>query len=142
MSQGVRESKNQKSVRSANGEDWQPAFALCEATQKNLEDGLAALKSSAERYGHMSFDSWSAANEESVSYFNMMMDTARSNVASAVDLAVELANVRKPADFVAITTAHARRQMDTIMAQNRFLWSSAQKLTSAMSLGDGKSKTH
>lgn len=133
MSKAVEDIKNEKTDRAGNSKEAR-AFDLHKEAHKSVEDSLAVLKLGAERLADISLSSWSAANEESISYVTMMMDTARCNLASAVSLATDLANIKKPADVVAITNAHAKRQMELIMAQNRHLWASAQKLSNAISL--------
>jgi hypothetical protein len=100
-------------------------------TLKSLEIGLAMLKANIERLAGYTSNNWAATSEESASYIAIMMGVARSNTASAVDLVTDLAEVRNPSDLVAVANAHAQRQLDIILAQNRHLWASAQKLVNA-----------
>src|SRR3984957_5636000 len=97
-------------------------------TLKSLEIGLATLRASIERLTEYTSNNWAATSEESASYIAMMMDVARSNTTSAAHLATDLAEVKSPSDLVAVVNAHAQRQLDIILAQNRHLWASAQKL--------------
>lgn len=100
-------------------------------TLKSLEIGLAMLRANIERLAEYTSNNWAATSEESASYIAIMMDVAHSNTASAVHLAAELAEVKSPSDLVAVANAHAQRQLEIILAQNRHLWASAQKLANA-----------
>jgi len=100
-------------------------------TLKSLEIGLAMLRANIERLAEYTSNNWAATSEESASYIAIMMDVAHSNTASAVHLATDLAEVKSPSDLVAVANAHAQRQLDIILEQNRHLWASAQKLANA-----------
>ena len=104
---------------------------LSAETLKSLEIGLAMLRANIERLAEYTSNNWAASSEESASYIAIMMDVARSNTASAVNLATDLAEVKSPSDLVAVANAHAQRQLDIILEQNRHLWASAQKLINA-----------
>ncbi len=59
--------------------------------------------------------------------------TARDCIrAAALELAQALAAAKGPSDVIALSSAHARRQMELIVEQNRQLWSVAQKIAGAM----------
>jgi len=49
-----------------------------------------------------------------------------------LELAQALAAAKGPSDVIALSSAHARRQMELIVEQNRQLWSVAQKIAGAM----------
>lgn len=101
---------------------------------KDAEESMAMLRSGAEKVAANSLNAWSSASEESKSYVAAMMEAAYSTAASAATLAKDLADVKRPSDLIAVANAHAHRQMEMIIAQNRKLWGSAQKLASAASV--------
>jgi hypothetical protein len=132
VSNPIEETERNKTGRSEtrNNQD----FDLREETRKSIEQGFAMLRSNAEKAVNLSLKGWSAAHEEGASCLTMLMDASRANAASATSLMKDLAGIKAPSDVVAITHAHAKRQMELITAHNRHLWTSAQKLVNAISL--------
>lgn len=128
------ETERNKPSRGDNRNNQRFAFDLREETRKGIEESFAMLQLNAKNAAYLSLNGWATASEEGVSCITMLMDAARANVASVAGLAKELAGIKASSDVVAITNAHAKRQMEQIMAQNRHLWASTQKLANAMSL--------
>jgi hypothetical protein len=51
---------------------------------------------------------------------------------SALELASALAKAKTPSEVVEISGAHARKQMELLVTQNRQLWAAAQKIATSM----------
>ena len=131
------ETERNKTSRSENRNNQKFAFDLREETRKSIEESFATLQLNTKNAVNLSLNGWAAAGEEGLSCITMLMDAARANAASVAGLAKELANIKTPSDVVAITNAHAKRQMEQIVAQNRHLLASTQKVANAMSLPAG-----
>jgi phasin family protein len=57
------------------------------------------------------------------------MEIARTNTNAAFEHAQQLLRVKSPLEFVELSTAHARKQFDTMIAQTKELTELAQKVT-------------
>jgi phasin len=58
-----------------------------------------------------------------------VLEIARTNTSTAFDYAQKLLGVKSPAEFVELSTAHARKQCEAMTAQTKELAALAQKAT-------------
>jgi hypothetical protein len=58
------------------------------------------------------------------------MEIARTNTNTAFEYAQELMRMKSPSEFVALSTEHARKQLDTMITQAKELTVLAQKVSS------------
>lgn len=73
-------------------------------------------------------DGCSIAVKESLDYGLNAMQAAQSHMNAALELASALTTAKSQADMIELSTAHARRQLDFLMDQNRRVWVTAQKI--------------
>ena len=57
-----------------------------------------------------------------------LIDFGRTNTRAAFDYAYELLGVKSPSEFIELSTARMRNQLDTVSAQNNELCALAQKV--------------
>jgi len=105
---------------------------LTENGAQKAKEHWQTMKSATDKLTATVQDSYSAATKESVDYFAKIMETASSNAHSAFDLANALAQARTPSEIIEVSAAHARKQMDRMVEQNRQLWTAAQKIGTAI----------
>ena len=91
-----------------------------------------AMKSASEKLSAMAQGTYSTTAKESMDYGLKIMETASSNAQSALELANALAKAKTPSEVIQISSAHARKQMELLVHQNRQLWSAAQKIAKSM----------
>jgi hypothetical protein len=90
------------------------------------------MKSASEKLATMAQGSYSAAAKESMDYGLKVMETAALNAQTALELANALMKARTPSEIIEVSGAHARKQMELVVAQNRQLWGVAQKIATSM----------
>jgi phasin len=74
-------------------------------------------------------DTYKTAAKGATDYNLKVIEIARTNANSAFDYAFELMGVKSPAQFVELSTAHARKQFEAMTAQTKELTELAQKVT-------------
>jgi phasin len=74
-------------------------------------------------------DTYKTAAKGATDYNLKVIEIARTNTNSAFDYAYELMGVKSPAQFVELSTAHARKQFEAMTAQTKELTELAQKVT-------------
>ena len=57
-----------------------------------------------------------------------LAEAVRKNLAAGFDLARDLAAAKSFPEMIEVSTAHARKQAEAVMAQNKELWSLGQKI--------------
>lgn len=69
-------------------------------------------------------------------------EAVRKNLAAGFDLAGDLAAAKSFPEMIEVSTAHARKQVDAVLAQNKEFWTLGQKImTEAAKPFAGLSKT-
>jgi hypothetical protein len=91
---------------------------LAENSLMQGEDTLATLGAAAE-------ETYSVSVRNLDEYGLKILKAGRSNVHAAFDCCRELAAAKSQADMMEAWAAHARRQFDAILTQNREIWSLA-----------------
>jgi len=69
-------------------------------------------------------------------YNRKVIEIARTNAHAAFDYAYELLGVKSPSEFIELSTAHARKQFETMTAQTKELTELAQKVTTEIAAKD------
>jgi phasin len=70
-----------------------------------------------------------AASKGAADFNLQLLDAAQANMNAAFDFARQLAHVTSPTQFFELSTAHARKQLETLVEQTQHLTSLAQKVT-------------
>jgi phasin len=116
--------------------------AFREFTEKGIvqaKENYAKMKSAAEEATGILEHTYANASKGAADYGLKMIEAARANSNAAFDYATELLGARTLAQMVEISTAHTRKQIDSITEQARELSTLAQKLatTTAEPLKEG-----
>jgi len=74
-------------------------------------------------------ETYATAAKGATDYNLKIIDFARTNANSAFDYAQELMGVRHPSELVVLSSAHAQRRFETMLAQTKELTELAQKVT-------------
>jgi phasin len=91
------------------------------------------LKSAAEEATDVIETSYANASKGASDYGRKLIDAARSNTNAAFDFATELMNVKSLAEVIELSTAHARKQFESLSEQSKELAALAQKVANETS---------
>jgi phasin len=94
------------------------------------------MKAAAEEAADLLKDSYTTASKGATDYNLKVIEVARANTNTAFDYAHELLGVKSLTEFVELSTAHARKQFETMTAQTKELTELAQKVTTEMAAKD------
>jgi phasin len=86
------------------------------------------MKTAAEEATDLLEGTYATASKGASEYGFKVIETARINTNATFDFVSELMNVKTFSDFVELSTAHARKQFETLTAQSKELASLAQKV--------------
>src|SRR6266446_685602 len=107
-----------------------------EAFRATAEKGVAQVKDTyekakvaTEQATDILKDTYATAAKGATEYNLKIIEIARTNTNSAFEHAQQLLGVKSPSEFVELSTAHARKQFDTMIAQTKELTELAQKVT-------------
>ena len=106
--------------------------AFREAAEKGVaqaKEGWEKMKSATEEATEVLEESYTTAAKGTSEYGLKVIDAARTNTNAAFDFATEIATAKSLSELVELSTAHARKQFDTVSAQTKELTSLAQKVT-------------
>jgi phasin len=87
------------------------------------------MKTAAEEANGLMEGTYATASKGITEYNSKVIETARLNTNSAFDFVSQLMGAKTFSDFVELSTAHARKQFETLTAQSKELASLAQKVT-------------
>ena len=105
---------------------------LSESSAEQAKENWQVMKSATERLTRMVQGTCTTAAHESMDYGLKVMDLARSNTNDALELASALLRAKAPSEVIELASAHARKRLELVVAQNRQLWAAAQKIAGAM----------
>jgi phasin len=116
--------------------------AFREMAEKGIvqaKENYAKMKSAAEEATGILEHTYANASKGAADYGLKVIEAARANSNAAFDYATELLGARTLAQMVEISTAHTRKQIESISEQARELSTLAQKVatTTAEPLKDG-----
>ena len=106
--------------------------AFREAAEKGVaqaKEGWEKMKSATEEATEVLEESYTTAAKGTSEYGLKVIDAARTNTNAAFDFATEIATAKSLSELVELSTAHARKQFETVSAQTKELTSLAQKVT-------------
>jgi phasin len=110
-----------------------PNMEVPEAVREIAEKGVAQAKDTcqkakvaAEQATDLLKDTYATAAKGATNYNLKIVQIARTNINTAFECAQELMGVKSPSEFVALSTAHVRKQFDTMIAQTKELAELAQ----------------
>ena len=86
------------------------------------------MKTAAEEATGLMEGTYATATKGASEYGFKVIEAARINTNAAFDFASELMNAKSFSDFVELSTAHSRKQFETLTAQSKELAALAQKV--------------
>jgi phasin len=86
------------------------------------------MKTAAEEATDLLEGTYATASKGASEYGMKVIEAARINTNSTFDFASELMNAKSFSDFVELSTAHARKQFETLTTQSKELAALAQKV--------------
>ena len=101
-------------------------FAEKSVTQ--AKDNWEKMKAASEEASDMIEDSYATASKGAADYGMKVIEVSRTNTNSAFDFATQLFAVKSLAQAVELSTAHMRKQFETMSAQSKELTALAQKV--------------
>ncbi len=108
-----------------------------EAFRETAEKGVAQAKdtyekarvATEEQATNILKDTYATVAKGATDYNLKIIEIARTNTNTAFEHAQKLIGAKSPLEFVALSTTHARKQFDTMIAQTKELTELAQKVT-------------
>jgi len=107
-----------------------------EAFRETVEKGVAQVKDTyekakvaTEQATDILKDTYATVAKCATDYNLKIIEIARTNTNTAFEHAQKLIRAKSPLEFVALSTTHARKQFDTMIAQTKELTELAQKVT-------------
>jgi phasin len=94
----------------------------------SAEKAFGQAKESLERGAAAAAESYATATQAAKDYNLKLMEIARANLNATFDLALDIAQVRSPSEFVEVSSAHARKQFETLTQQTKELGELARKI--------------
>jgi phasin len=111
-----------------------PSMEMPEALRETAEKAVAQAKDNcekakvaAEQATDLLKDTYATAAKGVTDYNLKIIEFARTNTNTAFEYAQGLMGVRNPSELVALSTAHARKKFETMIAQAKELTELAQK---------------
>ncbi len=93
-----------------------------------MKESYEKMKAAAEDATDLLEDTYTTAAKGAADYNLKVIETARANANAAFDYARELLDAKTLSDFVELSTAHARKQFETMTEQTKELAALAQKV--------------
>ena len=110
--------------------------AINETFRQTAEKGLAQTKDTYEKAKvatehatDILNDTYATVAKGATDYNLKIIEIARTNTNTAFEHAQKLIGAKSPLEFVVLSTTHARKQFDTMIAQTKELTELAQKVT-------------
>jgi phasin len=115
---------------------------IAEKSLSNAKDHYEKMKSAAEEATGVLEETYATATKGASNYSLKVLEVARTNTNAAFDFASELFAAKSLSEVVELSTAHARKQFETVAAQTKELAALAQKCASeaAEPIKDGMTK--
>ena len=101
---------------------------LAEKSVTQAKDNWEKMKAATEEASDLIEDSYATATKGAADYGLKMIEAARSNTNAHFDFATQMMTVKSLAEAVELSTAHMRKQFDTLNAQTKELSALAQKV--------------
>ena len=101
---------------------------MAEKSLSQAKDNYEKMKSAAEEATGVLEDTYATASKGAADYALKVIEMTRENANATFDFAVELLGAKTFSDFVELSSAHARKQFETMSEQTKELASLAQKV--------------
>jgi phasin len=101
---------------------------MAEKGVAHARDTFAKAKVANEEAADLLESTYTTVAGGAAEYNLKLIEIARSNTRAALDYAHELLGVKSPSEFIELSTAHMRKQFDTVSAQNKELCALAQEV--------------
>jgi phasin len=101
---------------------------IAEKSVSQAKENYEKLKSAAEKATDVLEDTYATATKGVSDYGLKVIEAARVNTNSAFDFASQLMTVKSFSEVVELSTAHSRKQFETLTAQSKELAAIAQKV--------------
>jgi len=100
-----------------------------EKAASQAKDTCEKAKVAAEQAADLLKDIYATAAKGATDYNLKLIELARTNTNTTFEYAQELMGVKSPSELVVLSTAHARKKFETMIAQTKELIEIAQKVT-------------
>ena len=100
---------------------------IAEKSVAQAKDAYERVKAAAEEATDMLEDTYATATKGASDYGLKVLEVARENTNAAFDFASQLMTVKSLSEMVELSTAHSRKQFETLTAQSKELAAIAQK---------------
>ena len=101
---------------------------IAERSLSQAKDNYEKIKSAAEEATSVLEDTYATATKGATDYGLKVIELARDNSNAAFDFAAELIGAKTFSEVIELSTAHARKQFETMTEQGKELASLAQKV--------------
>jgi phasin len=101
---------------------------IAEKSVSQAKETYEKMKSAAEEATDVLEDTYAAATKGASDYGLKVIEAARANTNAAFDFASQLMTVKSLSEMVELSTAHTRKQFETLTAQSKELAAIAQKV--------------
>jgi phasin len=101
---------------------------IAEKSVSQAKETYEKMKSAAEQATDVLEDSYATASKGASDYGLKVIELARENTNAAFDFASQLITVKSVSEAVELSTAHARKQFETLTAQSKELVAIVQKV--------------
>ena len=95
---------------------------LAEKSVSQAKETYEKMKSAAEEATDVLEDTYATASKGASDYGLKMIEAARANTNAAFDFASQLMTVKSLSEMVELSTAHTRKQFETLTASDRRSW--------------------
>jgi phasin len=105
--------------------------AFREMAEKGVEqtrDAYAMAKVASEEAADLLENTYEAAAKRATDYSRKLIEITRTNTRAAFDYVHELLGVKSPSEFIALSTAQMRKQLEIVSEQNKELGALAQEI--------------
>jgi phasin len=101
---------------------------MAEKSLSQAKDNYEKMKSAAEEATGVLEDTYATASKGAADYTLKVIEIARENTNSAFDFAIEVLGAKTFSEVLELSSAHARKQFETLSEQSKELTSLAQKV--------------
>ena len=101
---------------------------FAEKSVSQAKENYEKMKTAAEEANGLLEGTYTTVSKGATEYGFKVIEAARINTNAAFDFASELMNAKSFSDFVELSTAHARKQFETLTSQSKELATLVQKV--------------
>ncbi len=101
---------------------------MAEKSLSQAKDSYEKIKSAAEEATGLLEDTYATASKGAADYALKVIEMTRENTNATFDFAVELLGAKTMSEFIELSSAHARKQFESLSEQTKELASLAQKV--------------